>query len=80
MAKLQQLVVLWKHTITRDLVMSPLLTGELFLEEERLVNLVVCCSSDVFLSFVLMHRVVWHQANPISRGTRWALVIFFAVL
>jgi len=24
-------------------------------------------------------RAVWHQANPISKGTRWALVIFFKV-
>jgi quercetin dioxygenase-like cupin family protein len=22
---------------------------------------------------------VWHQANPISKGTRWALVIFYKV-
>lgn len=22
-------------------------------------------------------RAVWHQANPISKGTRWALVIFY---
>ena len=35
--------------MTRDLVMSPLLTGELSLEEERLVNLIVCCSSYVRL-------------------------------
>jgi hypothetical protein len=25
-------------------------------------------------------RGVWHQANPITRGTRWALVIFYKVL
>lgn len=25
-------------------------------------------------------RAVWHQANPITRGTRWALVIFYKVL
>ena len=24
-------------------------------------------------------RAVWHQANPITRGTRWALVIFYKV-
>lgn len=24
-------------------------------------------------------RAVWHQANPISKGTRWALVIFYKV-
>mmetsp|Transcript_39356 Transcript_39356/g.59467 ORF Transcript_39356/g.59467 Transcript_39356/m.59467 type:complete len:310 (-) Transcript_39356:306-1235(-) len=24
-------------------------------------------------------RAVWHQANPISKGTRWALVIFYDV-
>lgn len=24
-------------------------------------------------------RAVWHQANPISKGTRWALVIFYEV-
>ena len=22
-------------------------------------------------------RAVWHQANPITKGTRWALVIFY---
>jgi hypothetical protein len=25
-------------------------------------------------------RAVWHQANPITQGTRWALVIFYKVL
>lgn len=25
-------------------------------------------------------RAVWHQANPITRGTRWALVIFYKVI
>lgn len=25
-------------------------------------------------------RAVWHQANPITKGTRWALVIFYKVL
>lgn len=24
-------------------------------------------------------KAVWHQANPITRGTRWALVIFYEV-
>jgi len=24
-------------------------------------------------------RAVWHQANPITKGTRWALVIFYKV-
>ena len=24
-------------------------------------------------------RAVWHQADPITRGTRWALVIFYDV-
>eukprot|EP00548_Thalassiothrix_antarctica_P014941 CAMPEP_0194175450 /NCGR_PEP_ID=MMETSP0154-20130528/9464_1 /TAXON_ID=1049557 /ORGANISM="Thalassiothrix antarctica, Strain L6-D1" /LENGTH=105 /DNA_ID=CAMNT_0038889225 /DNA_START=392 /DNA_END=709 /DNA_ORIENTATION=+ len=24
-------------------------------------------------------RAVWHQADPISKGTRWALVIFYKV-
>jgi hypothetical protein len=24
-------------------------------------------------------RAVWHQADPISKGTRWALVIFYQV-
>lgn len=24
-------------------------------------------------------RAVWHQANPITRGTRWALVVFYKV-
>ena len=24
-------------------------------------------------------NMVWHQANPISKGTRWALVIFYKV-
>ena len=24
-------------------------------------------------------RAVWHQADPITKGTRWALVIFFDV-
>ncbi|KAL7537353.1 hypothetical protein ACHAWF_005741 [Thalassiosira exigua] len=24
-------------------------------------------------------RAVWHQANPITKGTRWALVIFYSV-
>ena len=24
-------------------------------------------------------RAVWHQANPITKGTRWALVIFYDV-
>ena len=24
-------------------------------------------------------KAVWHQANPITRGTRWALVIFYKV-
>ena len=27
-----------------------------------------------------LDRAVWHQANPITRGTRWALVIFYKVL
>ena len=25
-------------------------------------------------------RAVWHQADPITKGTRWALVIFYSVL
>mmetsp|Transcript_20636 Transcript_20636/g.25401 ORF Transcript_20636/g.25401 Transcript_20636/m.25401 type:complete len:250 (+) Transcript_20636:596-1345(+) len=25
-------------------------------------------------------RAVWHQANPITKGTRWALVIFYKVI
>jgi hypothetical protein len=25
-------------------------------------------------------RAVWHQADPITKGTRWALVIFYKVL
>lgn len=25
-------------------------------------------------------KAVWHQANPITRGTRWALVIFYKVV
>ena len=25
-------------------------------------------------------RAVWHQANPITKGTRWALVIFYKVM
>jgi hypothetical protein len=24
-------------------------------------------------------RAVWHQADPITKGTRWALVIFYKV-
>lgn len=24
-------------------------------------------------------RAVWHQADPITKGTRWALVIFYDV-
>ena len=28
---------------------------------------------------VLICRAVWHQANPITKGTRWALVIFYKV-
>ena len=24
-------------------------------------------------------RAVWHQADPITKGTRWALVIFYSV-
>eukprot|EP00558_Chaetoceros_sp_UNC1202_P004166 CAMPEP_0197245296 /NCGR_PEP_ID=MMETSP1429-20130617/10125_1 /TAXON_ID=49237 /ORGANISM="Chaetoceros sp., Strain UNC1202" /LENGTH=111 /DNA_ID=CAMNT_0042705763 /DNA_START=146 /DNA_END=481 /DNA_ORIENTATION=+ len=24
-------------------------------------------------------RAVWHQANPITKGTRWAMVIFYKV-
>lgn len=24
-------------------------------------------------------RAVWHQADPITKGTRWALVVFYAV-
>jgi len=24
-------------------------------------------------------RAVWHQANPIRKGTRWAMVIFYDV-
>jgi len=27
----------------------------------------------------LIDRAVWHQANPITKGTRWALVIFYRV-
>lgn len=26
-----------------------------------------------------LDRAVWHQANPITKGTRWALVIFYKV-
>eukprot|EP00557_Chaetoceros_sp_GSL56_P007281 CAMPEP_0176489728 /NCGR_PEP_ID=MMETSP0200_2-20121128/7461_1 /TAXON_ID=947934 /ORGANISM="Chaetoceros sp., Strain GSL56" /LENGTH=238 /DNA_ID=CAMNT_0017886925 /DNA_START=52 /DNA_END=768 /DNA_ORIENTATION=+ len=25
-------------------------------------------------------RAVWHQANPITKGTRWALVIFYKIV
>uniref|UniRef100_A0A7S2VDP8 Fe2OG dioxygenase domain-containing protein n=1 Tax=Entomoneis paludosa TaxID=265537 RepID=A0A7S2VDP8_9STRA len=28
----------------------------------------------------LIDRAVWHQANPITKGTRWALVIFYKVI
>jgi len=28
---------------------------------------------------VLLDRAVWHQADPITKGTRWALVIFYQV-
>lgn len=28
----------------------------------------------------LIDRAVWHQANPITKGTRWALVIFYKVV
>jgi hypothetical protein len=24
-------------------------------------------------------RAVWHQADPITKGTRWAMVIFYKV-
>jgi hypothetical protein len=44
--------------------------------------------SYIFLSYVpnmsenellVLCRAVWHQADPISKGTRWALVIFYDV-
>jgi hypothetical protein len=25
------------------------------------------------------YRAVWHQADPITKGTRWALVIFYKI-
>jgi hypothetical protein len=25
-------------------------------------------------------RLVWHQGNPITAGTRWVIVIFYAVV
>ena len=25
-------------------------------------------------------KAVWHQANPITKGTRWAMVIFYEVV
>ncbi|KAL7579333.1 hypothetical protein ACA910_014009 [Epithemia clementina (nom. ined.)] len=28
----------------------------------------------------LIDRAVWHQADPITKGTRWALVIFYKVI
>ena len=28
---------------------------------------------------LLPSRAVWHQADPITKGTRWALVIFYDV-
>lgn len=26
-----------------------------------------------------LYSAVWHQADPITKGTRWALVIFYKV-
>jgi hypothetical protein len=31
------------------------------------------------LYFYVNNRAVWHQADPITKGTRWALVIFYKV-
>jgi hypothetical protein len=31
------------------------------------------------LCWLWRDRAVWHQANPITKGTRWALVIFYDV-
>jgi len=31
------------------------------------------------VSSFVFDRAVWHQADPISKGTRWALVIFYDV-
>ena len=37
-------------------------------------------ASVLLLVFWLRYnRAVWHQADPITKGTRWALVIFYDV-
>ena len=33
----------------------------------------------LLLIHVPSSRAVWHQADPITKGTRWALVIFYKV-
>lgn len=41
----------------------------------------LCVYADSFLLLLhaLSSRAVWHQADPITKGTRWALVIFYKV-
>jgi len=44
----------------------------------------VRCSSYILkitgcLRIVSLFRAVWHQADPITKGKRWALVIFYRV-
>jgi hypothetical protein len=63
----------------RGMEMLPLLIGESVWIWVRVGVSDTSWHSQLELYLDSFCRAVWHQADPITDGTRWALVIFYKV-